>query len=123
MYTNSDWLIQTRISNNNAMALSFGAGNGEFGYTFFIDADGYFAVYDEGNSQEASVALIDWTTTNTIRSTWNDLEIEQTGNTWTGYINGTEVFRMAARPMFGDRVGYSVVHNTTGYAEYLTVKW
>lgn len=119
---NRDWLAQTRFQSNNSMALIFGLGNGEYGYSLFIDDRGYFALYDEGNASTAAQTILEWTTSSAIRSGWNDVELEQVGSNWNAYVNGTRIFSIPARSMFGDQFGYMVLQNTTGFAEYLTVK-
>lgn len=118
-----DFLIQTRVKSNNAIALVFGLGGGEYGYSFFIDDQGYFAVYDEGNSRISAQALIDWTSSTAIRAGWNDVELEQVGSNWIGYVNGARIFSLPSRTMYGDQCGFMVLNNTTGFAEYLTAKW
>jgi len=121
--SNRDFLIQTGISSNYAMALNFGASSKDYGYSFFIDADGYFAVYDEGTANIAPRTLIDWKASNAIDYDWNDIEIEQIGNRWYGYINGMQVFELPAYQLYGSDVGFLILGGTEGYADYLTVKW
>jgi len=118
--TNHNFLIKTKMKSNYAMALIFGAGSNSYGYSLFIDEAGYFAVYKEGASPQT---ILDWQYSGAINPDWNDVEIEQVGDTWYGYINNVKVFDMPARVLSGSRVGYMVLANTTGYADYLTVKW
>lgn len=115
-----DFLLQTRMKSNYAMALIFGASNNDFGYSFFIDEQGYFAVYKEGYPAQT---IIDWEANSAIRSDWNDVELEQRGGYWYGYVNGTQVFRIAARSLAGTQAGFMVLAGTTGFADYLTAKW
>jgi hypothetical protein len=118
-----DFLVQTRLKSNYAMALIFGASNSDYGYSFFIDEQGYFAVYKEGNPTQT---IIDWQQSSAITTgsqSWNDVEIEQVGSTWYGYINGVKVFQTQARYLSGSHFGFMVLANTTGHADYLTVKW
>lgn len=120
---NTDFLIQTSIRNNNAMGLVFGVSPGAYGYSFFIDPNGYFAVYDEGDATHAPATIIDWTASSAISSSWNDLELEQKNGYWTGYCNGTQLFTIASRPLYGQQIGYILLDQTTGYADYLYVQW
>ena len=117
------WDIQSRISSDNAMGLVWGVSNSDNGYSFFIDNRGYFAVYDEGTAGGPSTTLIDWTQNTAIRNGWNNIEVEQVNNTWVGYINNTQVFSIAAHSLYGDQIGFEVLSNTNGSADYLDVKW
>lgn len=123
LYTNHDFDIQTRFRSDNAMGMVFGVSPNEYGYSFFIDDRGYFAVYDEGNASIKPIALLDWTASGSIRAGWNDIELQQLGNSWVGYINGAQVFQIPARTLYGSQVGYEVVANTAGDADFLDVKW
>jgi len=120
---NSDFTIQTSIRNNNAMGLVFGVSPSSYGYSFFIDPNGYFAVYDEGDASHAPQTIINWTASGAIGSGWNDLELEQQNGYWTGYCNGTQLFTISARPFYGSQIGYILLDHTTGYADYLYVQW
>ncbi len=117
---NRDFLVQTRIKSNNAMALIFGASNNSYGYSFFVDDQGYFAVYKEGSPTET---ILNWQSSTAIRTGYNDVELEQVNDYWYGYINGVKVFQLPARYLSGSQCGFMVLPNTTGYADYLTVKW
>jgi hypothetical protein len=117
---NRNFLVQTRMRSNYAMGLIFGASNNSYGYSFFIDEAGYFAVYKEGNPAQT---IIDWQHSPNINHDWNDVEIEQVNDYWYGYINGVKVFQTPARYLSGSQFGYMVLANTTGYVDYLTVKW
>jgi hypothetical protein len=123
MNTGSDFLIQSRIKSDNAMGLVFGVSNSNYGYSFFIDDNGSFAVYSEGNSATPVKTIIDWQYSSAIQAGWNDIEVEQVGNYWKGYINGTKVFEIQAQYLGGSKVGFIVLAGTTGYADYLTVQW
>ncbi len=119
-----NFLVQTRIKSDYAMGLTFGVSDNDYGYSFFIDNEGYFALYKEGSAQEGVQTILNWQASNAIYiNTWNDLEFEQVGNYWYGYINGVEVFKVPSQYMGGSKVGYIVLDGTTGYADYLTVKW
>jgi len=120
---NYDFLVQTRIKSDNAMGVVFGASSNSYGYSFFIDDRGYFAVYNEGSNSSGATTLLDWQYSNAIRTGWNEIEIEQHGYYWTGYINNVKVFEIQAQPVYGSKCGFMVLSNTTGYADYLTVHW
>lgn len=121
---NYDFQVQTSIQSNNEMALIFGASNTDNGYSFFIDNSGYYALYYEGSNTIAFSTIIDWTQSSAIRvNGFNKLEIDQVGNTWIGYINNTQVFKIKAYGTNGSQCGFMAMPGTTGYADYLTVKW
>jgi hypothetical protein len=110
------------------MGLLFGyQENGAYGYSFTVDADGYFALYDEGgngygpNIQE----LVPLQTNNYVNGNqdWNEVSVEQQGSRWIGYVNGYQVFDIAAQNFKGNRVGFVVVPNTQGEADYLEAYW
>lgn len=124
MRTARDFDIQARFRSDNAMAVVFGVSpGGEYGYSFFIDDRGYFTVYDEGTSSIKPQAILDWSQTSAIRQGWNDVELEQVGNSWVGYINDVQVFKIPARTVYGTQVGFMVLANTAGDADYLDVRW
>ncbi len=116
--------LQTRLRSDHAMAMVWGVSASEYGYSFFIDDQGYYAVYDEGNSGLAPQPIIDWTRSGAIREDWNDLELQadKQGN-WTGYINGVQVFQIPARTLYGSQIGYMVLANTNGDAEFIDLSW
>ncbi len=119
-----DFLIQTSIRSDYAMGIAFGVSSNDYGYSLFIDDEGYFALYKEGNANTQVQTIIDWQESNSIISGgWNDVEIEQVGNYWLGYVNGTKIFEIPAKYLAGDQIGYIVLAGTTGYADYLTVQW
>lgn len=122
---NNNFLVQTRIRSNYAMGLAFGVSNTNYGYSFFIDNQGYFAVYKEGSANVPVETIVDWTQSSAIRqgNAWNDVEIEQVGGYWVGYINGVQVFDIPAQYLGGTKFGFIVLDGTQGYAEYLTVQW
>ena len=116
--------IQTRFRSDNAMALAWGVSSSDYGYSFFIDDRGYFAVYDEGTASIKAQALIDWTQNGAIRQGWNDVELQSTkSGSWIGYINGTQVFQIPARTQYGNQVGYMVLANTSGDADFIDMAW
>lgn len=120
----NNFLIQTRIKTDYAMGIAFGVSNNDYGYSFFIDSDGYFAVYKEGDANTPVQTLLDWQQNSAIvPGGWNDVEFEQSGNYWMGYVNGVKLFEIPAKYLGGDKIGYIVLAGTTGYADYLTVQW
>jgi hypothetical protein len=52
---------------------------------------------------------------------WNTIEIEQIGNRWKGYINGSQMFSIPAHTLAGNKFGFKVLPGTIGYADYLKV--
>jgi hypothetical protein len=118
--TSKNFIIKTRLNTDNAMGLIFGASNNTYGYSFFIDAAGYYAVYKEGSNPDP---VINWTKSSSIKSGWNDIEVEQVADYWYFYINGVKVNQTPARVLAGSQMGYMVLANTTGQVDYLTVKW
>lgn len=119
-----NFLIQTSIKSDNAMGLCFGVSDYDYGYSFFIDNAGYFALYKEGTANDAVQTILDWQPSEAIyQNGWNDIEVEQVGNNWLGYINGVKVFEVRAEYLGGSKVGYIVLAGTTGYADYMTVQW
>jgi|GEM_PF-530809 len=122
--TAGNFTIQTKIKADNMMGLIFGASSTDNGYAFYVDSAGYYSLYREGAGTTASTPIIPSTqdTTYALKKDWNTLEVDQTNGTWTGYINGTLVFTMAARTIYGSSFGFKVLPTTIGYADYLTVK-
>ncbi len=120
---NRNFLIQTRIQSNYAMGLVFGVSNNDYGYSLFLDDQGYFALYKEGNANTPVKTILDWQYNSAIVNGWNNIEFEQDGDYWIGYVNGTKLFEIAAQGLRGNQVGYIVMAGTTGYADYLTVQW
>lgn len=116
--------LQSRIKSDNAMAMVWGVSPSDYGYSFFIDDRGYFAVYDEGTAGISAKALIDWSQSSAIRSGWNDLELQSTNDgNWIGYINGTQVFQIPSQTLYGSQVGYVVLANTSGDSEFIDLAW
>lgn len=126
---NNDFTIQTRIGSNNNMGLLFGysGSTGAYGYSFTVDANGYYAFYDEGgNGYGPDIQTIIPPTTNSFingNGQFNDLKLEQRGNRWIGYINNYQVFNIERQNMNGYNVGFVDVSNTQGEADYLQVDW
>lgn len=118
--TAGDFLIQTRMKSDYSMGLIFGASSNSYGYSIFLDNSGYFAVYKEGLHPQA---IVSWQYDPNIRQGWNDVEVEQVSDYWYFYINGVKVYQTPARPLSGSQTGFMVLANTTGYVDYLTLKW
>lgn len=118
--TSRNFLVQSRMSTDNAMGLIFGASNKTYGYSLFIDPAGYYAVYKEGLNPDP---VIDWTRSSSIKNGWNDVEIEQVADYWHFYINGVKVNQTPARVLSGSQMGFMVLANTVGQVDYLHVKW
>lgn len=125
----NDFTIQTRIGSNNNMGLLFGDNSSinSFGYSFTVDYDGYYALYDEGgNGYGTEVqALVSPETNNYVNRNgdWNELKLEQRGNRWIGYVNNVQVFNIQAQNLKGTNAGFVDVKQTQGEADYLQVDW
>lgn len=125
----NDFTIYTRIGSDNNMGLLFGynRSNGSFGYSFTIDYDGYYALYDEGGNgygPDIQEIVAPATNPNVNRNgDWNELRLEQRGNRWIGYVNNTQVFNVPAQGLRGTNVGFVDVKFTHGEADYLQVDW
>ena len=120
---NNDFLIQTKISSNNAMGLVFGVSDNDYGYSLMIDDQGYFALYSEGSANISAKALIDWQESTAIQQGWNEIELEQVDGYWVGYANGTKLFELKQKQLYGSKIGFITLANTRGFADYLTVQW
>ncbi len=125
-----DFTIYTRIGSNNNMGLLFGyqtGGNGAYGYTFTIDYDGYFALYDEGgNGYGPNITEIVPPQTNAYvkgNGDWNEVKLVQKNNRWIGYINEVEAFNVPAKQIIGENLGYVLVSNTAGEADYIQINY
>ena len=105
------------------MGLIFGASSSDNGYAFYIDTAGNYSLYKEGTGSAASTVIIASTADSlAVKKGWNTLELDQINGEWTGYIDGTQVFQMAARSLSGANFGFKVLPGTIGYADYLIVK-
>jgi hypothetical protein len=119
-----DFLVQTRIKADYAMGLVFGVSNTDYGYSLMIDNEGYYALYDEGDADHAVNTILDWEYSPALKTAgWNDIEFEQVDGYWAAYANGEKLFEIKAKPIYGNKTGYIVMAGTTGYADYMTVKW
>ena len=121
--TNGNFTVQTRVKSNKVMGLIFGASAADNGYAFYIDTAGNYSLYKEGMGTTASTLIIPSTYDSlAAKNDWNTLEVDQTSSNWTGFINGTQVFQMTARPISGANFGFKILPGTVGYADYLVVK-
>ena len=125
----NDFTLSTRIGSNKNMGLLFGynGATGSYGYSFTVDYNGYFALYDEGgNGYGADIsAIVPATTRSFVRlnGDWNELKIEKRANRWYGYINGVQVFNIGGQNLKGNGVGFVVMSNTQGEADYIQAEW
>ncbi len=120
----NNFTVSTRIKSNNIMGLIFGASSSSDGYAFYVDTAGNYSLYEEGSTVNSSIPIIPSTqdSLHAHKNDWNVLEVDQANGVWTGYINGTQVFSMAARSLSGGSFGFKVLPGTIGYADYLTAK-
>lgn len=111
------------------MGILFGYDNqkGAYGYSFTIDYDGYYALYDEGGNGYGAdlTTLVGPETGNFVNPNgdWNQVKIVQSGNHWIGYVNNVQVFDIQAQNIVGTGVGFVDVAQTQGEADYLEVHW
>lgn len=126
----NDFKLYTRIGSNNNMGLLFGYRDASetYGYSFTIDFNGNYALYDEGgNGYGPDVTTIVPPNNNTGagrgNGDWNELRLEQRGGRWLGYVNNIEVFNVQARTIKGSNVGFVNIAFTQGEADYLQVDW
>lgn len=124
-----DFTIYTRIGSDNMMGLLFGFNSStrSYGYSFTIDYDGYYALYDEGGNGYGGdiVELVPPTTNSFVRRNgdYNELRLEQRSGRWLGYVNNALVFNIKAQNLNGTNVGYVLLPFTQGEADYLQVDW
>lgn len=124
-----NFVIQTRIGSDNNMGLLFGydAASGAYGYSFTISVDGYLALYDEGGNGGSNdiSAIVSPRTASYVNGNgnWNEVKIEQSGNNWIGYVNGYRAFTVPARYIVKGSVGFVVVGNTRGEADYIQANY
>lgn len=124
-----DFTVYTRIGSDNNTGLLIGSNVEKqvYGYTFMVDYDGYFAVYDEGGNGYGNdvYELVPKQTRSFIRDRgqWNELVFEKRGSRWIGYINGYEVFNIPAQNIHYSTVGFANVPFTQADADYIQVDW
>lgn len=121
-----NFTLQTRIGSDNNMGLLFGydESTGAYGYSFTVSVDGYYALWDEGgngNGAQDIEAIVAPTYSTAVRDNgdWNDLVLEQVGNNWIGYVNDVQVFTVRASYVVKGSVGFVVVGDTNGEADYI----
>jgi len=122
--TSSNFTVTARIKSNKIMGLIFGASTSDNGYAFYVDTAGNYSLYKEGTGTATSTVIIPSTqdTLYAVKNNWNTLELDQINNTWTGYINGTQIFNIASQSLSGSQFGFKVLQGTTGFADYIVVK-
>jgi len=124
-----DFTLYTRIGSDNNMGLLFGYNSqtNTYGYSFTVDYDGYYALYDEGgNGYGPDIQEVVSPATGNfvnIYGDWNELRLEQRGNRWIGYINDVRVFNIPAQKLNYGSLGFVVVSNTQGEADYIQADW
>lgn len=127
--TYNDFTLTSRIGSSRNMGLLFGynGNTGAYGYSFTVDYNGNYALYDEGgNGYGANIyAIVPPTNQAFVRRNgdWNDLRIEQRGRQWIGYINGNQVFSVPSQSLKAGSVGFVVEANTQGEADYIQADW
>jgi len=125
----NNFTITTKLGSNNNMGLLFGynEATNSYGYSFTIDYDGYYALYDEGgNGYGPDITTLVAPQTNNninINGDWNVLTIKQVGNNWIGYVNDYQVFTINAQNFKGNGVGFVDIANTQGEVDYIDVHW
>ena len=125
----NDFSIAARIGSDNNMGVLFGYDdqNNTYGYSFMVDYDGNYYLYDEGGNGYGPnpELLVGPETGNFVNAygDWNDIKIVQSGNRWLGYINGVQVFNIDAQNMNGSGIGFVDAAQTHGEADYLEVHW
>jgi hypothetical protein len=111
------------------MGLLFGYNDasGSYGYSFTVNYNGQYALYDEGGNGygEDIFAIVPLFTQGFVarNGNWNELRLEQRGRRWIGFINGNQVFDVAAQNLRSGSVGFVVEGNTQGEADYLQADW
>jgi hypothetical protein len=125
----NDFTLTTRIGSNKNMGLLFGynSATGSYGYSFTVDYNGFYALYDEGGNGYGNniYAIVPRTSQGFVNrnGNWNDLRVEKRNKRWIGYINGNQVFNVAAQNLKGGSIGFVVESNTQGEADYVQADW
>ncbi len=126
---NDDFTLYTRIGSDNNMGLLFGynVSAGSYGYSFTMDYDGYYALYDEGgNGYGPDIQeVVAPQTGNFTRKNgdWNELRLEQRGARWIGFVNNVQVFDIPAENLSSGSIGFVVIAETQGEADYIQADW
>ncbi|HTO14305.1 MAG TPA: hypothetical protein VLZ83_00940 [Edaphocola sp.] len=118
-----DFVVTTKIGSDNLMGLllGFDDASGVYGYSFTVDYDGNFALWDEGSYNRDISAIINTTNSNAVNldGDWNEVSIRQEGTLWKGYINGVRVFAISAPYLNKGSLGFMIVGDTRGEADYI----
>ncbi len=118
-----DFVVTAKLGSDNTMGLllGFDDARGEYGYSLTVDYDGNFALWDEGNDNRDISAIISPTNSNAVNMNgdWNEVTIKQVGSQWKGYINGVNVFSVNAPYLYKGSVGFVIVGDTRGEADFL----
>lgn len=124
-----DFSVETRIGSDNNFGLLIGydANSGSYGYSFTVDYDGNFALYDEGGngfgSEITEVVAPQFSNAVKMDGDWNVVRIDQVGNRWIGYVNDREVFRIPSRDLKAGSLGFVCIPFTKGEADYIQADW
>jgi len=124
-----DFTVETKLGSDNTFGLLIGynASTGSYGYSFTIDYNGKYALYDEGGNGFGTqiTEIIPPTYSSAVNGNgdWNTVRIEQRGSRWIGYVNNREVFRVPARTLMAGSVGFVAVPFTRGEADYIQADW
>lgn len=121
----SSYDVKASMQFDNAMGLMFAASDVNNGYFFYVDAAGYYAVYRIGGPASLTNTIIPATYVGSLisRSSYNSLEVLQSGGFWKGYINGTLVFTTTALAPYGNQFGFGILPATVGYVDYLQINY
>jgi hypothetical protein len=97
------------------------------GYSFTIDVNGNYALYDLGGNGNSNsmVAIVPPTTAPfvNLNQQWNDLRLEQRSGQWIGFVNNNQVFSIQAPPMADNEIGFIDFTNSDSGSDYLQVEW
>jgi len=125
----NDFVLESKIGSDNNFGILFGydARQGSYGYSFTVNYNGQFALYDEGgNGYGPDIQeIIRPTYDNAVRRNgdWNTVRIDQVGNRWIGYVNNIQVFNIQARNLKAGSIGFVAVPFTKGEADYIQADW
>lgn len=124
-----DFSVETRIGSDNNFGLLIGydIDNGSYGYSFTVDYDGNYALYDEGGngygSEITEIVAPAYSNAVNRNGDWNVVRIDQVGNRWKGYVNNREVFNIPAENLSAGSVGFVCIPFTKGEADYIQADW
>lgn len=124
-----DFEVETKIGsdNNFGLLIGYNSATGSYGYSFTVDYDGRFALYDEGGNGYGGdiTEIVTPTYSGAVNANggWNTVKIAQVGSRWIGYVNGREVFRVPAQALSAGSVGFVAIPFTRGEADYIQADW